>query len=480
MKITISKPQAIHEVGRRSNQEDALYPNPHDATIQDRIFVLCDGMGGHEKGEVASQTVSKTIGEWLDKHAPADVVVSDDMLLRALEAAYQALDKKDDGAAKKMGTTLCLLLLHRGGTTLMHIGDSRIYHVRPSEHRVVYQSKDHSMVYELYQAGEITFDEMKTSPVKNIITRAMQPGEDNRVKPAIVHVADVKPGDYFYMCSDGMLEQMSNNELCDILSTNGSDEKKRQQLVAATIDNSDNHTAWLVRVETVTAESGDNALENDEMTSNDNAILLFQRKRGGDVEVVGGSNAEGTLPKSGAPKGARRPGLKPRRDWRTIAIASLCALAVIVLVFAVAIPSSKNDRKETSQPAGQSPYPSQSYRQGPIKGPQRSAQDKAATKGKTDKATGESTLDKAEKEAEEGAKAIGGDIKKAETEYEMEASKAAKEDEAKAKEEVKEEGKELGDIEKAIKKGLNSKKGNGGSTPPTRPNANDGNGGTHI
>ena len=94
------------------------------------------------------------------------------MLYAALDAAYQKLDRADDMASKKMGTTLCLILFHRGGLTAMHIGDSRIYPLRPSARKLIYQSKDHSLVYDLYQAGEITYEEIATSPQKNIITRA--------------------------------------------------------------------------------------------------------------------------------------------------------------------------------------------------------------------------------------------------------------------------------------------------------------------
>lgn len=273
MRFTIYPPQAIHELGKRENQEDAIYPRKGEATERDRLFILCDGIGGHEKGEVASNTVSMAMAEYLNKNASADKVVGDGVLLAALEYACRQLDAIDDGTVRKMGTTLCLLLFHRGGLTSMHIGDSRIYHIRPSEHSLLYQSKDHSLVYDLYQAGAITYDEMRTSPQKNIITRAIQPGVDNRVRPSIVHITDILPGDCFYICSDGMLEQMGNEELCDIFSANGSDKKKCQQLVAATIDNYDNHSAYFVHIKDVTTEKGYN-IKDDEQTSTDNALNI--------------------------------------------------------------------------------------------------------------------------------------------------------------------------------------------------------------
>lgn len=275
MKITTARPQAIYETGMRLNQEDALFPAMGEATADDRVFILCDGLGGHEKGEVASQTVAGSMGRYLKERLKNGQRVSDDLLQSALEAAYEALDAKDDGSIKKMGTTLCLIALHAGGATAMHIGDSRIYHIRPSERRIIYQSMDHSVVYELFSHGSMTLDEMRRSPLRNRLTRAMQPGMYPRMKAAIVHIADIRRGDCFYVCSDGMLENMSRDELCGLLSADEPDSVKRRRLIEATADNHDNHSAWLISITDVVHEEGDDALEDDEQTSEDNAVRLF-------------------------------------------------------------------------------------------------------------------------------------------------------------------------------------------------------------
>lgn len=284
MKIEIYQPQAIWELGQRNNQEDSIFPAFGEATDDDRLFILCDGMGGHEHGEVASQTVCKAMSDTLLSLSKQSF--TDDDLLDALQTAYRQLDCLDNSHLRKMGTTLCLLYFHQGGLTAAHIGDSRIYHIRPKENRILYQSRDHSLVYDLYQAGEISYEEMRTSPQKNIITRAIQPGEESRVRPAIVHIADIQPGDYFYICSDGMLEQMDNDELCRLLSTDGSDEKKRMQLIAATSDNKDNHSAYLIHIKEVMREAGDNMLLDDEQTSKDNAVNIRPQSQSDDVSIV--------------------------------------------------------------------------------------------------------------------------------------------------------------------------------------------------
>ena len=267
MKIELHTPLSIYEIGKRPNQEDAL------AQWDNRLFVLCDGMGGHEKGEVASQTVCQAICDWFSKNVKIEEPFTDDQLKSALAYAYDELDKKDDDSPKKMGTTLTLLYIHRQGVTAAHIGDSRIYHIRSTED-ILYQSRDHSLVYDLYQSGEITFDEMATHPQKNVITRAMQPGEENRVKADIIHITDIKPGDYFYMCSDGMLEQMSNEGLTALLASDVTDEEKHQQLISATSENSDNHTAWIIHIKSVLSEEEDQSLVNEEPTARCNAMNI--------------------------------------------------------------------------------------------------------------------------------------------------------------------------------------------------------------
>lgn len=265
MKFKLHTPLYIHEIGNRPNQEDALYPINADSN--NRVFILCDGMGGHQNGEVASQTVSQELGEWLANNTKSDEPFTDEQLSKALEYAYSKLDEHLVEGEKQMGTTLTLLYLHRHGVTAAHIGDSRIYHIRPQENPqkgILYQSRDHSLVFDLLLAEEITYEEMATYPRKNVITRAMIPGQDNRMRPDIFHITDIEPDDWFYMCSDGMMEQMTSEELAAILSSDMTDEAKREQLIKATANNQDNHTAWLIHIEEVVKEKGDGLLENDE------------------------------------------------------------------------------------------------------------------------------------------------------------------------------------------------------------------------
>ena len=274
MNCIIYPPLSIHEIGQRDNQEDAI------AQWDNRLFILCDGMGGHERGEVASQTVSQSLVTWFKDNVNPKEPFTDDQLHAALEYAYTELDKFDDDSPRKMGTTLTLLYIHAQGITAAHIGDSRIYHFRPSI-GTLYQSRDHSLAFDLFQSGEITYDEMATFPQKNIVTRAMTPGADNRMRPDIIHITDIQPNDWFYMCSDGMLELMDRDSglLTATLVSHAPDVLKRDQLQQDTKDNQDNHSAWLIHIKDVIPEDGDEALVNEEPTARCNALNIIRQCR---------------------------------------------------------------------------------------------------------------------------------------------------------------------------------------------------------
>lgn len=256
------KAYSILEFGKRKDakgnphQEDSIYPPIGTEASESSLFMVCDGMGGHEAGEIASQTVCDAISQSIlnDGHDTEGLFTSMDFL-EALDSAYNALDAKDNGAEKKMGTTLTLLKLHNDGATVAHIGDSRVYHIRPGktekETEILFMTEDHSLVNSLVKAGEMTPEEARHSKQRNIITRAMQPGVD-RCEADIALITDIKPGDYFYLCSDGMLEQDEMEDgtvLKRIFSKEiKTDEEKVKILQGATANNSDNHSAYVIKI----------------------------------------------------------------------------------------------------------------------------------------------------------------------------------------------------------------------------------------
>lgn len=272
MRITIRQPLTFSEIGRKNNQEDRVYPLRNEATTQNRVFVLCDGMGGHENGEVASETVSQALGKYLDNLLKGSSSVTADIFREALTYAYDELDKRDTGGFKKMGTTMTCLCLHNEGYLVAHIGDSRIYHIRPSltdaekeRQGIIYQSSDHSLVNDLLRAGELTEEEAQNFPQKNIITRAMQPNLERRHKADIYSFTDIKAGDYFFLCCDGVLEQLTNEQLCTILSDTTLNDDQKLSAIKSVCDGNtkDNYTCYLIPIENVISEEGDKKESDD-------------------------------------------------------------------------------------------------------------------------------------------------------------------------------------------------------------------------
>lgn len=242
----------VDEYGR-PHQEDCIFPVHGRAADSDRLFILCDGMGGHAAGEVASETVCDAMSRFI---LTCRGDFDDDILREAVSEAFNALDRAADTrgpGSDNMGTTMTMLSLHRGGCTIAHVGDSRVYHVRPATDdapaRIVSVTADHSLVGELVREGRLTPAEALTHPRRNVITRAFQPHLVPRPAIDVSDTDDVRPGDYFYLCSDGMLERMDDDELLDILtSPQRTDEGKIRYLRKLTADNSDNHSAILVHI----------------------------------------------------------------------------------------------------------------------------------------------------------------------------------------------------------------------------------------
>lgn len=335
MIIKLYPPQAIYELGKRSNQEDCISPTLGNATTDDRLFVLCDGMGGHDRGEVASSAICQGLTDYFRENISSENILTDEQLQEAIEYSYQLLDMKDDGAFRKAGTTMTLLYFHRGGCTAAHIGDSRIYHIRPSSRTLLYKSRDHSLVFELYQMGEITYEEMKTHPRKNQVSRVMIPGTDNRQEADIVHITNILPGDYFLLCSDGVLESMDDEDILDWLGEETSNEEKCRELVKVTKENDDNHSAYLIHVCEVFAEEGDASLLNDEQTVRFNAINIhpvLQERNDDDVTIVQIQDVPVTGRKS-EKKSIAADGIFIKSKWVIFVLIALLVAVIMITTF---------------------------------------------------------------------------------------------------------------------------------------------------
>lgn len=267
MEIAIRKPLGYSQIGRKDQQEDAVWPLFSDVTVDNPCIVLCDGVGGSEHGEVASQTSSQVIGEYLSGVIAKSNNVCDEDVQDAVNMAYDKLEQLDtetsENGTVSMATTLTCVCFHRDGVLAAHMGDSRIYHIRPGQ-GLLYQSADHSLVNALLQAGELTIEEAKVFPRKNVITKAIQPHGNKRFKAEVHQLTDVKSGDYIFLCCDGVLEQLTNERLIEILSMSCTDEEKVQMLEAeSTGKTKDNYTAYLIPIDNVEGMSSITDSEED-------------------------------------------------------------------------------------------------------------------------------------------------------------------------------------------------------------------------
>lgn len=255
----------MQDIGQRQNQEDSFYPpfvNPQhfDKTdraeayiegtprTEDSLFILCDGMGGHDLGEVASGTVCDAMSRHIIDAERAGRVFDSDLLNEAIKVALRALDAKENpDKERRMGTTMTLLKVQDNGATIAHIGDSRVYHFRPqwgrAEAHCLFVTEDHSY-------GNMFKNGHNTKSSNQLVRVMMAYGNDNFAKADIYHTDDIMPGDVFFMCSDGMLEELCDDDLGAMMTNNNyTDEQRIQVLMTFCEGNRDNHTAWFIRVE---------------------------------------------------------------------------------------------------------------------------------------------------------------------------------------------------------------------------------------
>lgn len=212
----------------RQNNEDAWAQLP-----ELNFYVLADGMGGHRAGEVASHEAVKAV---CDNFQQTLAIAGPNLSLEeahgliqlSIEHANSVIYElgQSEMDCRGMGTTLCCIYYHPKGIIYAHVGDSRIYRLHQGS--LVQLTKDHSLLRELVDQGQINEQGANEFPYKNIITKAV--GTESSVEPS-VHVCDVEDGDVFMMCSDGLSDMLSMKEMEEILNDNSVVEIATKKLV---------------------------------------------------------------------------------------------------------------------------------------------------------------------------------------------------------------------------------------------------------
>ncbi len=235
------------DIGKiRLNNEDSFFLTLEKIKKFENLFIIADGMGGHNAGEIASQEAIKRLIEFILER---EVVGSDfgGFLKRATEHAnYQTYIKsvKNKGL-KGMGTTITAITINGDKVFGTHVGDSRLYYFRNDELNQV--TMDHTFIQEMVRSGRLTDEEAKGHPNRNMVTRAVGIGANVEVD---TFELEIGKSDILLICSDGLSGMVSNEEISEILATNDTIEQKTQKLVQQALNNGgeDNVTVILVKV----------------------------------------------------------------------------------------------------------------------------------------------------------------------------------------------------------------------------------------
>ena len=225
---------------RRAN-EDAYY-------VRAPVFVVADGMGGAQAGEVASRLAAESFDRELPEGNPEEV------LRAAFEQANRRIHERaaSDESHAGMGTTLTAAIVdsEKEEVAIGHVGDSRAYRLRGG--KLERLTQDHSLVEELRRKGQLTDQQAEEHPQRSIITRAL--GPDPEVEPD-VHTEQARAGDVYLVCSDGLTTMLGEDRIESLLESSSSLEAAVRALVqeANRAGGRDNITAVAFRLEEVGA-----------------------------------------------------------------------------------------------------------------------------------------------------------------------------------------------------------------------------------
>jgi protein phosphatase len=237
----------------RKNNEDAMGSfipaSRKQARTHGYLFAVADGVGGMDLGEVASATAIKVVTEEFAGAPAGTMLIS--LLPRLIERANAAVHDctlAPEYRGKKMATTLVACAIRYDQAIVSHVGDSRCYLVRAGNAKQITQ--DHTWVNEQRKMGIISASEMAESESRHVLIRSL--GPEMFVSPDTTAVT-LQAGDVLVLCSDGLHDELGEDELARIVSQNKNIDEIAKELVARAveIDGNDNTTAQVIRIRSV-------------------------------------------------------------------------------------------------------------------------------------------------------------------------------------------------------------------------------------
>ncbi|MBM7540527.1 Stp1/IreP family PP2C-type Ser/Thr phosphatase [Amphibacillus cookii] len=237
----------------RPHNEDAggLFKNKADQTLS----IVADGMGGHQAGDVASEMVKTyfaNVWEATERIATPEEAEAwlKSHILKANTNVFQHAEQNPE--CRGMGTTVIVVIFMADQLSIAHIGDSRCYRYREDDLTQI--TDDHSLVNELVRSGQLSKQDAEYHPRKNVLMKAL--GTNPLVEPDVFSVA-WQEGDRLIICSDGLTNKLTDQELKDYLATNESLRDIAKEMVNEANDRGGEDNITLALAEHSEAEEGD-------------------------------------------------------------------------------------------------------------------------------------------------------------------------------------------------------------------------------
>lgn len=234
---------SITDVGKeRKLNQDYVFTSEIPVGKLANLFIVADGMGGHNAGDYASKYTIETIVEEIEKSKDTSVVK---ILEKAIQSANRHIRKKsqESEGLNGMGTTVVAATIHGDEMCVANVGDSRLYVINQEIKQI---TEDHSLVEEMVRMGGIRREQARSHPKKNIITRAI--GAEDELEIDFFQVK-LKKGDFVLLCSDGLTNMIEDEEIRMILQGQRDIVEKAEALVATANNNGGKDNIAVILIE---------------------------------------------------------------------------------------------------------------------------------------------------------------------------------------------------------------------------------------
>ncbi|MCL2217410.1 MAG: Stp1/IreP family PP2C-type Ser/Thr phosphatase [Defluviitaleaceae bacterium] len=215
----------------RSQNQDAIFVSTEPVGPLPNLFIVADGMGGHNAGDVASKQAVELASGYIRDFPAAEFVQPDNFLDLMVNAAQHAsgliyAESEKDENMKGMGTTLTACVVEGGKAIIAHVGDSRAYTV--SEEKITQLTTDHTYVDELKQAGQLSVEEARNHPKRHVLTRVLGVPGHCQIDGYSVELSGVET---ILLCSDGLSNMLDDEILQKIIVSEGHAEYRIKKLI---------------------------------------------------------------------------------------------------------------------------------------------------------------------------------------------------------------------------------------------------------